>query len=328
MSHNISSTRRGRVTRFFALLVISALFATILASCGIVQRPDGRWELTDDGDKPTGICLAPGTGQSQSYQAAICGPAGPAPSASAAPSTRPSASPSAAASAAPSASASPSGSAAPIGANTLLSTRTDFARVIIQPDGRIWQDQNQPSTNEQNSFNVEFTLPGTLPGGNARIWNGIRCVLSKDGAVIARNSNGLAVDLVPGGKYMASCEQGVNNGFSLDLVQKVGGPTATTYPKVISTSDDWTRVVLTQNGRMYQDKIYEGAPAYTVTFTIPADAPGGPTRFFQGVNAKLLKDGKVIAGPGSNIQFTIELGATYTVEGGAKNGGFALEIPR
>lgn len=100
----------------------------------------------------------------------------------------------------------------------VISDEKGDSRVVIEPDGRIWQDRIQPGN---KPYELSFTMPTT--GNMTRIFNGINAQLLEDtdrngepDTLVAGGVNGKEVTLTPGGWYKA--EGGANNGgFSLEV---------------------------------------------------------------------------------------------------------------
>lgn len=306
-------TRTTKIIKAAALLAAMALVAALLAACGYFTTPDGRLGFTDAKGTPFPFCFDPST-----FDPSLCGAQSSAPGglATAVP-TRP-------------ATLGTPGATAPTPqGGTVISTRNDMFRVVLMADGRIWQDQYpSPATAEQPSYEVQFNVPATMPGGMNRTYAGIRCTLLKDGQVVASRANSISLTLTSG-TYVARCDAGNNNSFALELGRTVEASPAPGKPGVVSVETDWRRVILEPDGRIWQDQIYEGAPSYEVTFTVPANLPGGNDRTFKGTNAVLHegdKNGPTLAGNVAAKTVTLKPGQKYTVVGGDKNGGFALEL--
>jgi hypothetical protein len=95
----------------------------------------------------------------------------------------------------------------------VISVEKDWRRVVLEGDGRIWQDQ---ITNGNAPYEVSFTAPCT--GNMQRLFNGVNATLLLDGQVVASGGNGVSITLVPGGHYTVQGGSG-NGGFSLEVVR-------------------------------------------------------------------------------------------------------------
>lgn len=100
----------------------------------------------------------------------------------------------------------------------VISDEKGDSRVVIEPDGRIWQDRIQPGN---KPYELSFTMPTT--GNMTRIFNGINAQLLEDtdrngepDTLVAGGVNGKEVTLTPGGWYKAEGEAN-NGGFSLEV---------------------------------------------------------------------------------------------------------------
>lgn len=101
-----------------------------------------------------------------------------------------------------------------------LSEVSDWRRVVLESDGRIWQDKIG-AVEPTAGYEVTFTAP--IAGSMYREFKGVSAELWIDGAansgrstLVAAGANCVAISLVPGAQYKVIGKPG-NSGFSLEV---------------------------------------------------------------------------------------------------------------
>jgi len=204
-----------------------------------------------------------------------------------------------------------------------ISDVTDWRKVIVECDGRIWQPDLPPEP--RTYFDVWFGAPRN----GAYTFNGVSTELwldrDSDGRVdelIAGRTDGQVVHIQSGGRYQAR-GFAPNGGFELRPV-----PTDNSCPRTISDVTDWRKVIVECDGRIWQPLLLpEPRPQFEVAFTAPQDG----TYTYRGISTELWLDRDGDGLPDELIVERVD-GRTVAIMGGMRyiargippNGGFEL----